>query len=375
MHDHRKKTNTSLLQERHRTDEALKATHRELASRTDASIEADRSVSDSELEQGQGSKATSTEVSHGDKQLKKDLDQALETIQVERQSVDAAIEKERAVGEWLDGILLSQERARTDIDLDEERKQTDSDFLTVNQSLEDEQMAHSETRKALLSRDEILAIVSHDLRNPIGTVLSCASMLLGNRSFPQLDPETERWIRTIKRNAESALRLIRNLLDMESLASGKFELVMREVDMSELLRQTAENFAHEAKTRLIALHIRIPDVRLLCRCDPDRILQVLSNLGSNAMKFTPKQGSITLEASRNEASDIEVAMTDNGPGIPIDQQRIIFERYAQLGKNDQSSLGLGLYISNRIIESHRGKLWVEPAEGGGSRFIFTIPGP
>jgi signal transduction histidine kinase len=299
---------------------------------------------------------------------------ALEAVWVERELSDAAIEEKRAEKQGLDGTLLSRERTRTDDDLAEERKHSDSAFLTVNQSLEDEQMAHAETRKALLSRDEILAIVSHDLRNPIGTVLSCSSLLLGGRSLPQIDPETERWIRIIKRNAESALRLIRNLLDMESLVTGKFELMIREVDINELLKQLAENFAHEAKIRLITLHARIPEAPLLCRCDPERILQVLSNLGSNAMKFTPKLGSITLEARRNEAGGAGVSISDTGPGIPVEKQYTIFERYAQLGKNDQDGLGLGLYISKKIIDSHQGKLWVEPAEGGGSRFMFTLPG-
>jgi signal transduction histidine kinase len=268
---------------------------------------------------------------------------------------------------------LSRERLRTDEDLAIERQQTDAEFEKISQSLEDEQMAHSETRKALLTRDEILAIVSHDLRNPIGTVLSCSSLLLEKPAVFHLIPDTERWVRIIKRNAESALGLIRNLLDVESLAHGKFILSKHDVDICELIRQLAENFDNEARVRFINLHIHLGDETLDVNCDRERILQVLSNLVGNAMKFTPKRGSVTIKAGRNDARDIEVSISDSGPGIPIEMRKLIFERFSQLGTLDQSGLGLGLYIAKEIVDAHHGRLSMDPAAGGGSRFTFTLP--
>lgn len=240
-HNDRKKTNKSLLDERHKTDEALKATHRHLARQTDQSIEAERARTDSKLED---ESANTTNGGH-----------TMETIETERAQADSALGIEREEQAWLDSILLSRERRRTDEDLAMERQQTDAAFEKVSQSLEDEQTAHSATRQALLTRDEILAIVSHDLRNPIGTVLSCSSLLLEKQAFFHLGPDTGRWIRIIKRNAESALGLIRNLMDMESLANGKLALMMRDVDIYELIQQLAENFDNDARVRFINLKV------------------------------------------------------------------------------------------------------------------------
>lgn len=351
-HDDRKKTDKSLLDERHKTDEVLKVKHRHLARRTDQRIEAMRARSDSELE---------------------DNDNAIPAIRNERAQVDSAREWEREEQEWLDKTLLSRERGRSDKDLAFERQKTDAAFDRVSQSLEDEQLAHSATKKALLTRDDILAIVSHDLRNPIGTVLSCSSLLLEKQVFFHLGSETERWIRIIKRNAESALSLIRNLLDMESLAHGKFTLTKSEVDICELIQHLAEDFDNEARVRFINLKIHLEDDTLRVICDRERILQVLSNLVGNAMKFTPKHGSVTLEARRNDAHNIDVSITDNGAGIPIEMRSLIFERFSQLGASDQSGLGLGLYIAKEIVEAHYGQLSMDSAEGGGSRFTFTLP--
>lgn len=358
-HNDRKKTNKSLLDERHKTDEALKATHRHLARQTDQSIEAERARTDSKLEV---ESANTTNGGH-----------TMETIETERAQADSALGIEREEQAWLDSILLSRERRRTDEDLAMERQQTDAAFEKVSQSLEDEQTAHSATRKALLTRDEILAIVSHDLRNPIGTVLSCSSLLLEKQAFFHLGPDTGRWIRIIKRNAESALGLIRNLMDMESLANGKLALMMRDVDICELIQQLAENFYNDARVRFINLKVCIEDDALRVSFDRERILQVLSNLVGNAMKFTPKHGSVTIEARRNDAHDIEVSISDSGPGIPIEMRELIFERFSQLGTHDQSGLGLGLYIAKEIVEAHHGRLSIDSAAGGGSRFTFTLP--
>lgn len=107
-------------------------------------------------------------------------------------------------------------------------------------------------------------------------------------------------------------------------------------------------------------------------CDKDRISQVLSNLIGNALKFTPTGGEVCVAVVENE-EHIEVSVADNGPGIPDDQKNRIFERFAQLGNKDRSGIGLGLYISNSLIESHQGKLWVDSILGEGSKFTFALP--
>ena len=106
--------------------------------------------------------------------------------------------------------------------------------------------------------------------------------------------------------------------------------------------------------------------------DPARILQVLSNLLSNAMKFTPAQGRVAVRLSR-VGDSVRFAVSDTGMGVPTDQLEAVFERFVQLTKNDRRGVGLGLYISRAIVEGHGGRMWAEKAPGGGSTFSFTLP--
>jgi signal transduction histidine kinase len=109
-------------------------------------------------------------------------------------------------------------------------------------------------------------------------------------------------------------------------------------------------------------------------CDHDRIVQVLANLISNALKFTDQGGQVAMSVARTE-SDVHVSVTDNGPGIPPDLATAVFERFRRIDTKDSRGLGLGLYIAKSIIDVHGGKIWVESRNGGGSAFHFTLPSP
>ncbi len=110
----------------------------------------------------------------------------------------------------------------------------------------------------------------------------------------------------------------------------------------------------------------------LINCDRDRVAQILSNLIGNALKFTPEGSSITV-ATEESSVEIKVSISDTGPGIPEDQKNHIFERFAQIGNKNRTGLGLGLYISKTLVESHGGTIWVTSAVGKGSTFYFTLP--
>ena len=196
-------------------------------------------------------------------------------------------------------------------------------------------------------------------------------MLLEDDSFRRIDRETRTWIEFIKRNADTSLRLIADLLDMEQVAEGKLQLKFGRHDVGKIMVEALEDYAQAASAKNILLRLN-PEESGDVLCDRDRIAQVLSNLIGNAIKFTPEGGSVELRASSDE-NEIKVSVHDTGPGIPDGKKERVFERFVQLGANDRRGLGLGLHISKMLIEAHHGRLWVDSKLGEGSAFNFALP--
>jgi signal transduction histidine kinase len=293
------------------------------------------------------------------------------SFRIERDRVDSAL-----VGDE-DSVerLLAEERLETDRFIETQKETNRIDSARSASSLKQEKAAHEVTKRAVTTRDQFLAIVSHDLRNPIGAISSCAEMLLEDESYKSnLIPDLEHWIRFIKRNAENALRLISELLDMERLVDGRLSLNLKENDVLELTRETVEDFVYEAAARSILLRF-VPDtldVRKVV-CDADRIHQVLGNLIGNALKFTPESGSVSVRLKATPR-DFVFSVCDSGPGIPAEMRSKIFDRFVQLENRNRTGLGLGLYISKMLIEAHHGSIWMNDSEtSGGSVFSFSLP--
>lgn len=293
-------------------------------------------------------------------------------VELERAKVDEAIEQERKAKSALAGQTLEQERKRTDHNLSKERARTDAEVLTASGLLSDEISEHEKTRIALTTREEFLAIVSHDLRNPIGTASMCADLLLKNPRLHNLTSDAIRSIELIKRNVDASLRLIADLLDMERIGGGKLELNLEKHCIGEIIRDSIEAFANQAAEKNVTLEAAHSISSGEVACDRDRILQVLSNLIGNALKFTPTNGKILINTLYNE-SEVQISVSDTGSGIPDEKKEQIFTRFAQLGQNDRRGLGLGLYISKMLVEEHHGKLWLQSKLGEGSTFYFSIP--
>lgn len=313
-------------------------------------------------------------------QRKKDED---ESLKEERKKIDNAVEEDRyrvdkTVGSGRefkrDAVenLLAQERAQLDQMLAEERGRADAAAEKATALLSDEVASHLKTKTALTTRDQFLAIVSHDLRNPIGTVFSCADMLLGDFFSKGTNSENKHWLELIRRNAATALRLIEDLLDIERIAQGKLTLRFAQANVSQLIRESIENFVNIASAKNILLRASNVENVGLAVFDRDRIVQVLSNLIGNALKFTPEGGSVFLNAY-NEADRVLISVRDTGPGIEPEQKKSIFERFAQLNSTDRKGLGLGLYISKMLIEAHQGQIWAQSDLGKGSTFWISIP--
>ncbi|HEY8470149.1 MAG TPA: HAMP domain-containing sensor histidine kinase, partial [Longimicrobiales bacterium] len=228
---------------------------------------------------------------------------------------------------------------------------------------------YAEARRATRVRDEMLAFVSHDLRDPLHTIELSAGLL---EAITPLDEETARkQLEIVKRSVQRADRLIDDLLDVARLEAGTFSLECGPVASVEVAREALELHRGQAEKEgerlTAALPERLPDVW----ADRDRLLQVFSNLLGNAIKFTPRGGRIELGA---EAADehIRFWVRDTGPGIPPDQLPHVFDPFWQ-AKRRRGGAGLGLAIARGIVEAHGGRIHAESELGMGTTIWFTIP--
>jgi signal transduction histidine kinase len=228
-----------------------------------------------------------------------------------------------------------------------------------------------EAREALRAREDLLAIVSHDLRNPLGVVLASTALLLKANLPPDKQDRARRQVEAIQRAGNRMNRLIRDLLDFASIQAGRLSVSKNPQDVAAMVAEVLEvmePLAAPKSQRLVA------DVAagLEIRCDHDRVIQLFSNLIGNAIKFTPDGGEITVRA----APDREVVrfqVVDTGPGIPADELPHVFDRYYQAQRRNRDGIGLGLSIARGIVEAHGGRIWADSEEGQGSTFFFTLP--
>jgi signal transduction histidine kinase len=226
-----------------------------------------------------------------------------------------------------------------------------------------------ESQQAVQAREEVLAIVSHDLRSPLNAVMLAASLL---QTSDRIAPEDREELEIIDISAKRMQRLIEDLLDVTRLEGGKRLPIERApVDVKALFEETYEMFKSQAATSEITLQFHADDVPPVY-ADGHRIMQVLSNLIGNAMKFTPRGGMITFRAE-SRGSNVMIAVADNGPGIPKENLGDIFNPYWQAKRTARLGAGLGLPIAKGIVESHGGQIWVQSEPGKGTKFSFTLP--
>lgn len=235
-------------------------------------------------------------------------------------------------------------------------------------------------------KDDFMSTVTHELRTPLTSIRAFSELLHGD---PDMDVEDRtRFLGIIVGEAERLTRLINQILDFAKLESGRVDWNIEQLDLRELLSETAEALGQLFRERNADCVLSLPEdnAPVLVDVDRDRTKQVIINLLSNAVKFVPADnGRITVSLSRDQGF-ARVAVHDNGPGIPEAYQEIIFERFRQGGNtltDKPQGTGLGLPISREIVEHYGGKLWVESHTGGvdaagvatesGSTFLFTIP--
>jgi PAS domain S-box-containing protein len=227
-----------------------------------------------------------------------------------------------------------------------------------------------EAQHATRARDEMLGVVAHDLRNPLNTIVMGASSLL--EALPESPPLLRKSAHILQRAADRMNRLIQDLLDVRRIDAGRLVVEPRSATVTALVDEAMEMMRPLATAASIELTTDVAADLARVLADPGRILQVLSNLVGNAIKFTPTGGTITLSAG-GEGDEIRFAISDTGPGIAADQLPHIFGRFWQANRADRRGIGLGLAIAKGIVEAHGGRIWVESQVGQGSRFYFTLP--
>ncbi len=225
---------------------------------------------------------------------------------------------------------------------------------------------YREAQRASRAREDVLASVSHDLRNPLNAIHLAAEVL---RVEPGVSVEAARVIDRIERSVDRMNRLVRDLLDAAQIDAGRLRAEPRPEALRTIVEDVVDGFTGAAREKCVRLATEVPALAVLC--ERDLVLRVLSNLIGNALKFTPAEGRIAVSAVER-GEEVEIAVADTGPGIPADAMEHLFARYWQRGADRRGS-GLGLYIARGIVEAHGGRIWVESELGAGTTFRFTLP--
>lgn len=224
--------------------------------------------------------------------------------------------------------------------------------------------------RATRSRDEVLALVSHDLRNPLNLVLTSSSLLMETLTDP--GPAAAKQLEMIQRASRQMNRLIQDLLDISALEAGRLSVRPASEPLAPLLDEACVVQEHVAAAR---------DISLLCdatadlpavHADAERVLQVLGNLIGNALKFTPEGGTVRV-GTTPKGEWVQISVEDSGVGIGPEDLPRVFDRFWQAQPSGDGGAGLGLAIAAGIVEAHGGEVWVESVLDEGSTFHFTLP--
>ncbi|WP_437652630.1 sensor histidine kinase [Sorangium sp. So ce1182] len=238
----------------------------------------------------------------------------------------------------------------------------------VGRSYDQVREAREAARKALAARDELMGIVAHDLRNPLGAIMIKAAMLRKGAESEKIRQHAAS-IENVTRRME---QLIKSMLDVATMEASTFSVTPAPCAVEDLLRETLEMFGPLAESRQVRFEQGAKAPGLVIHAERERVLQVLSNLLGNALKFTPQGGQVTLSVDR-EGAAARFSVADTGPGIPRENLPSIFERFWKDETRGKKGTGLGLYIARGIVDAHGGRIWVESEIGHGARFYFTIP--
>jgi signal transduction histidine kinase len=232
-------------------------------------------------------------------------------------------------------------------------------------------------KQQLEFKNQFLSHVSHELRTPLTCIHQYVTLLLDGLAGP-IAPDQSDHLRTVLKSVNQLHAMIRDLLEATRAESGKLRIEPRCLALGDLVRQAVAMLKPTADEKRIGLEIGIDQRLPLVHADPDRVLEVLINLVDNAIKFTPPDGSVIVQASLVDADAgwVYLSVSDTGRGISPEAKALVFDRLYQDADsvdNNRSGLGLGLFICREIVRLHEGRIWVSSEAGQGSTFTFTLP--
>jgi signal transduction histidine kinase len=353
----RRQTDESLRKERQKTDQALADRQTTVEEDADLVVHRARENADAVLHVARENADAVLIAAHdkADERLNRAIAEARaledEALRDERAGADEALRLERDGSSEALAKLLPLEREKTDRYLLTERARSDH---------------------ALSNRDDFLGIVTHDLRDLLGGIVTSTAVLSTRAAEDHPGGQALVETRRIERYAARMNRLIGDLLDVASIDAGRLAVQPLAGDWTALMTEAADAFKAAASAKELSLKTEMAGQPLCGNFDHDRMLQVLGNLISNSIKFTPPGGQIVLRGERLGA-ELRFCVSDTGAGIPEGSLDRIFERFWQVGRHDRKGLGLGLYISRCIVEAHGGRIWAQSGPGRGSTLCFTLP--
>jgi signal transduction histidine kinase len=242
-----------------------------------------------------------------------------------------------------------------------------SDALRDFESAQDELL---EQKRVEQLKNDFISVISHEVRTPL-TSIHGALNLLKSGLGGELNPQGQRLLDAAYRNSQRLVRLVNDLLDLQRIESGTMTFNLRPVELRSLLKQAVEaNHVHAGQLGIKLLLKSAPNGARV-RVDSDRMMQVMTNLLSNAAKFSPRGEAVVVDAARSNGG-LRVGVTDRGPGVPVDFRDRIFQKFAQAASSDRGGSGLGLSITKAIVEHMSGHVGFE-SEPGRTTFYFDLP--
>jgi signal transduction histidine kinase len=224
-------------------------------------------------------------------------------------------------------------------------------------------------------KDEFISTVTHELRTPLTSIRAFSEILLSNPGMEEA--QRSQFLSIIVKESERLTRLINEVLDLAKLESGRVDWHMEQVDLRALVQDAINTNIQLFRDKEITLQEELSEGPVVVAGDHDRLTQVIINLLSNAVKFSPEKTGHVIIRLLSQYDHTRIEVEDNGPGIPRDQHRLIFEKFHQVSDQHAGKpkgTGLGLAICQRIIERHGGRIWVESEPGKGAIFKLELPG-
>ena len=222
------------------------------------------------------------------------------------------------------------------------------------------------------ARDDMIGIVSHDLRNPVNAVKMLTGVMLDRQGLEPLSTEMGNYASVIRQAAEQMDELIQDLLDVTRVEAGRLAVTLKNENTEEMLSDILRTLAPVAAEKQIALRLNAPDDLPHVLADRDRFSQAVSNLVGNAVKFSQPGGEITVRVAVLD-KELLFSVSDKGNGMTPEQLSHAFDRFWQSSRTDRQGAGLGLAITKGIVDAHGGRIWAESSPGAGSTFYFTLP--